>query len=39
MSTTDATPARATPADDPIAVLVRSGKAPADIVAAVAADA
>jgi 2-hydroxy-6-oxonona-2,4-dienedioate hydrolase len=37
MSTTDA--ARTAIADDPIAALVRSGKTPADIVAAVAADA
>jgi pimeloyl-ACP methyl ester carboxylesterase len=39
MSTTDAAGAHPSPLDDPIATLARSGKPPADIVAAVAADA
>jgi 2-hydroxy-6-oxonona-2,4-dienedioate hydrolase len=39
MSTTDASPEPAATIDDPIAALIRGGKAPAEIVAAVAADA
>ncbi len=39
MSTTESATERTSPLDDPIATLARSGKDPADIVAAIAADA